>query len=104
MGNRMSSGRPLAPWPARADNGDLTSSIRRRQRDNRGRVMALVPNDGPELRRQPNDQVDNPPDRPDNQVDHQPDMRLDQSDHPSHAAFETALASIGRPIGPGVAS
>jgi Alanine-zipper, major outer membrane lipoprotein len=62
----------------------------RRQRDNRGRVLALVPNDGPELRRQP----DNPPDDPSQSPHHQPDNPLRQADHPPHAPFETALAAI----------
>lgn len=59
----------------------------RRQRDNRGRVLALVPNDGPELRRML-DQADNPPHRP----DHQPDNSIRQPNH--QPAFETALAAI----------
>src|SRR5262249_48320485 len=66
----------------------------RRQRDNHGRVIALVPNDGPELRRMPDNQSDNPPYQPDRQADHRPDISAGQPDHPPHAAFETALAAI----------
>jgi hypothetical protein len=51
----------------------------RRQTDNRGRVMALVPRDGPELRR---------PVEADHPRDHPPD------DPAYTAAFETALAAI----------
>jgi hypothetical protein len=51
----------------------------RRQTDNRGRVMALVPHDGPELRR---------PVEADHPRDHPPD------DPAYTAAFETALAAI----------
>jgi hypothetical protein len=53
----------------------------RRQRDNKGHVIALVPNDGPELRRSIPDEVDH---RPDDRGDYLPHM----------AAFETALAAI----------
>jgi hypothetical protein len=62
----------------------------RRQRDNRGRVIALVPNDGPELRRAPDhlpDRLPNRPYLPDHPPPHQPD-------NPPYAAFETALAAI----------
>lgn len=66
----------------------------RRQRDNRGRVIALVPNDGPELRRAPDHQADDAPHHPDYQADQRSDNLTRQPDHPPHAAFETALAAI----------
>jgi hypothetical protein len=58
----------------------------RRQRDNRGRVIALVPNDGPELRRAI--ESDHPPNHRGPASDHPPD------DRPYTAAFDTALAAI----------
>jgi hypothetical protein len=62
----------------------------RRQRDNRGRVIALVPNDGPELRRivEPDHPPDDQPDHPGSTPDHLPD------DRPYTAAFDTALTAI----------
>ena len=53
----------------------------RRQRDNRGHVIALVPNDGPELRRSAPGEADRPP-------NHQGDYQANAG------AFETALAAI----------
>jgi hypothetical protein len=61
----------------------------RRMKDNRGRVLALVPRDGPELRRSEAHQADDPAD---DQADHLPDVAATIASLTS--AFDAAVATL----------
>jgi hypothetical protein len=76
----------------------------RRMKDNHGRVLALVPHDGPELRRSERNQADDQPAQSDRQPDDRTDLaeqradRADQRADEAHRRADVALVLADRAL------